>query len=51
MIAVLDYGGGNVGSVLKAIEYLGFSAERIDQPSALQSAERSYSRDRATSAP
>jgi len=40
MIAVLDYGGGNVGSVLKAVEYLGFSAERIDQPGALRSAEK-----------
>jgi len=40
MIAVLDYGGGNVGSVLKAIEYLGRSAERIDQPAALEAAEK-----------
>ena len=40
MIAVLDYGGGNVGSVLKAIEYLGLSAERIDQPAALRAAEK-----------
>jgi imidazole glycerol phosphate synthase glutamine amidotransferase subunit len=40
MIAVLDYGGGNVGSVLKAIEYLGRSAERIDQPAGLQAAEK-----------
>ena len=36
MIAVLDYGGGNVGSVLKAIEYLGLSGERVDQPAALR---------------
>jgi imidazole glycerol phosphate synthase glutamine amidotransferase subunit len=40
MIAVLDYGGGNVGSVIKAIEYLGFSAQRVDQPSTLRAAER-----------
>jgi len=40
MIAVLDYGGGNVGSVLKAIEYLGQSAERIDHPAALASADK-----------
>jgi imidazole glycerol phosphate synthase glutamine amidotransferase subunit len=40
MIAVLDYGGGNVGSVLKAIEYLGLSAERVDQPAALKSADK-----------
>jgi glutamine amidotransferase len=40
MIAVLDYGAGNVGSVLKAIEYLGASAERVDQPAALRAAEK-----------
>jgi len=40
MIAVIDYGGGNVGSVLKAIEYLDLSAERVDQPSALEAAEK-----------
>jgi imidazole glycerol phosphate synthase glutamine amidotransferase subunit len=40
MIAVLDYGGGNVGSVLKAIEYLGLSGERVDEPGALQAAEK-----------
>jgi len=38
MIAVLDYGGGNVGSVLKAIEYLGYCAERTDNPAALSAA-------------
>lgn len=40
MIAVLDYGGGNVGSVLKAIEYLGLSGERVDQPATLRAAEK-----------
>ena len=40
MIAVLDYGGGNVGSVLKAIEYLGFSGERVDSPAVLQAADK-----------
>ena len=40
MIAVLDYGGGNVGSVIKAIEYLGLSAERVDQPDVLLKAEK-----------
>jgi imidazole glycerol phosphate synthase glutamine amidotransferase subunit len=40
MIAVLDYGGGNVGSVLKAIEYLGQSADRIDAPAALRAADK-----------
>jgi imidazole glycerol phosphate synthase glutamine amidotransferase subunit len=40
MIAVLDYGGGNVGSVLKALEYLGFSAERVDHPAKVRAAEK-----------
>lgn len=40
MIAVLDYGGGNVGSVLKAIEYLGATGERVDQPAALLAADK-----------
>ena len=40
MIAVLDYGAGNVGSVLKAIEYLGFSPRRIDKPGEFRSAEK-----------
>jgi imidazole glycerol phosphate synthase glutamine amidotransferase subunit len=38
MIAVLDYGGGNAGSVLKAVDYLGQSAERVDDPVALRAA-------------
>lgn len=40
MIAVLDYGGGNVGSVLKAIEYLGSSAQRVDEPATLRTADK-----------
>ena len=40
MIAVLDYGGGNVGSVIKAIEYLGLAAERVDQAATLERAEK-----------
>jgi imidazole glycerol-phosphate synthase len=40
MIAVLDYGGGNVGSVIKAIEYLGLTAERVDKAVDLQRAEK-----------
>ena len=40
MIAILDYGGGNVGSVLKAIAYLGGAAEKVDQPAALRAAEK-----------
>ncbi|HEV2495388.1 MAG TPA: imidazole glycerol phosphate synthase subunit HisH [Terriglobia bacterium] len=38
MIALIDYGGGNVGSVLKAIEYLGCSAQIVDQPAGLAEA-------------
>jgi len=38
MIALIDYGGGNVGSVLKAIEYLGHRAQVVDQPAALAEA-------------
>lgn len=40
MIAVLDYGAGNVGSVLKAVRYLGFPAERVDCPEFLGRATR-----------
>jgi len=40
MIAVLDYGGGNVGSVLKAVEYLGQSAQRVEDPAALAASEK-----------
>ena len=40
MIALLDYGGGNVGSVLKAIEYLGYKVERVDRPEPLAEAEK-----------
>jgi len=35
MIALLDYGAGNVGSVLKAINYLGHAAQAVDQPELL----------------
>lgn len=30
MIALLDYGAGNVGSVLKAVQYLGYPAQPVD---------------------
>ena len=40
MIALLNYGGGNVGSVLKAVAHLGHSAEVIDKPELLRSAEK-----------
>lgn len=38
MIALLDYGAGNVGSVLKAVDYLGYSAEAVDRPKLMESA-------------
>jgi imidazole glycerol-phosphate synthase len=40
VIALLDYGAGNVGSVLKAIEYLGYSAEPVDRPDLLLAADK-----------
>lgn len=38
MIALLDYGAGNMGSVLKAVKYLGFSAQPVDRPELLRDA-------------
>jgi imidazole glycerol phosphate synthase glutamine amidotransferase subunit len=40
VIALLNYGAGNVGSVLKAIEHLGHSAEVTDSPESLRSAQK-----------
>jgi imidazole glycerol phosphate synthase glutamine amidotransferase subunit len=40
MIALLDYGAGNVGSVLKAVRYLGYAAEPVDQPAPLGDADK-----------
>jgi imidazole glycerol phosphate synthase glutamine amidotransferase subunit len=40
VIALVNYGAGNVGSVLKAIEYLGHSAEVVDRPESLCAAEK-----------
>ncbi|MGH9470527.1 MAG: imidazole glycerol phosphate synthase subunit HisH [Terriglobia bacterium] len=40
MIAVVDYGGGNVGSVLKAVEHLGYEARRVSEAEALLEAEK-----------
>ena len=40
MIAVLDYGAGNVGSVLKAVEYLGYTARGVGCPEELANAEK-----------
>lgn len=38
MIALLDYGGGNVGSVLKAVRYLGYDAQPVDRRELLSAA-------------
>jgi imidazole glycerol phosphate synthase glutamine amidotransferase subunit len=38
VIALLNYGGGNVGSVLKAVDHLGYSAEVMDRPESLRAA-------------
>jgi len=40
VIALLDYGAGNVGSVLKAVQYLGYPAEVVSTPELLDSAEK-----------
>lgn len=40
MIALLDYGAGNVGSVLKAVKYLGFPSQVVSSPDALESADK-----------
>ena len=40
MIGLLNYGAGNVGSVLKAIEHLGHSAEVMDSRESLRAAEK-----------
>jgi imidazole glycerol phosphate synthase glutamine amidotransferase subunit len=40
MIALIDYGAGNVGSVLKAVQYLGYSAQPAASPEHLNGAEK-----------
>ena len=40
MIALIDYGAGNVGSVRKAVEYLGFPSQVVSSPHALESADK-----------
>ena len=40
MIGVINYGAGNVGSVLRAIQYLGYPAEAVEDTKVLQSADR-----------
>ncbi len=38
-IAVIDYGAGNLKSVTKALDYLGFSSEIVSQPEGLELAD------------
>lgn len=40
MIGVIDYGMGNLRSVLNALEYLGFDAALVDEPGSLGECER-----------
>jgi imidazole glycerol phosphate synthase glutamine amidotransferase subunit len=40
VIALLDYGAGNVGSVLKAVRHLGYPAQPIDRPELLNGSEK-----------
>ena len=40
MIALIDYGAGNVGSVLKAVRYLGYSAQTVDRPELMSGSEK-----------
>jgi len=40
MIGVINYGAGNVGSVLRAIQYLGYPAESVEDSSLLESADK-----------
>ena len=40
MIGVINYGAGNVGSVLRAVQYLGYPAEPVENSGLLKSADR-----------
>jgi imidazole glycerol phosphate synthase glutamine amidotransferase subunit len=40
VIALLDYGAGNVGSVRKAVEYLGFPSQVVDTREGLKHADK-----------
>ncbi len=40
MIALIDYDAGNVGSVLKAIQFLGYPAQPVDRPELLSTADK-----------
>ena len=40
MIGVINYGAGNVGSVLRAVQFLGHPAEAVEDPNLLEAADR-----------
>ncbi len=40
MIAIIDYGAGNVGSVLKAVRHLGYSAQPAASPEHLNNSDK-----------
>ncbi len=40
MIAIVDYGAGNISSVKKALEHLGASAEVTSDPGAISAAQK-----------
>ena len=40
MISIVDYGAGNVGSVVKAVRHLGFAVEIVSGPEKLVSSEK-----------
>jgi len=40
VIALVDYGAGNVGSVLKAVEYLGFQSASASEPAQIERADK-----------
>jgi imidazole glycerol phosphate synthase glutamine amidotransferase subunit len=40
MIGVINYGAGNVGSVLRAVQFLGYPAEAVEDAGLMQSADR-----------
>jgi imidazole glycerol phosphate synthase glutamine amidotransferase subunit len=40
MIGVINYGAGNVGSVLRAVQYLGRESQSLEDPALLQTVEK-----------
>ena len=51
MIAIVDYGAGNVGSVAKAVRHLGCAAEVVSRPESCSKPRRSYFPGRGISSP